>query len=564
MPPRRITEATNPNLPTVEALPSDSRRGLLGGRLGAMAARFGGGEGAPSSADDLDMNVAESYGIRWDAEKCGRDAFQNFFDANGGTLDGVTVSTEVEDPKRGEGKPTYTLSISGDTGYDYRDLTVIGATTKKTGEHTAGGFGEGAKFLALSLLRDHDTERVIYRSRDWQLEFFIGDLPAERVARPTRGLFARVATGLKPIGGSTMVVTSQNEATVQSLYGAREFFRSSENPDFAGNMLEKTLPDGTQTGVKYIGVDTSGYSDRLHNGHLYVAGQRRHYSPYGRDAESWDAVRGLSVWTTKDIAPGDRDRGQISSSTLKDEIFKPLVQALSDSEVRTFFEAIESAYDGGVSGVSELADLAHMVAGKGEELGVSITFDPKYVACSPFQKPLIRDTMKKAGYTLCPDYYKRVGMKTDAEVLRVLHEHQRVEPSPEQQTRLDLLQKGMLVLTNGDGLKKEILPKDIWLYSKALEKNPFEATYNEEFVWMSEEHLTGEFATALATYLHELDHEHGDDSSAEFSYALTDTLAEVLHTIMTKPTLYSSFQRFAAQWQEVTPPQSTTKTHRQE
>jgi len=58
-----------------------------------------GGEGAPSSADDLDMNVAESYGIRWDAEKCGRDAFQNFFDANGGTLDGVTVSTEVEDPK---------------------------------------------------------------------------------------------------------------------------------------------------------------------------------------------------------------------------------------------------------------------------------------------------------------------------------------------------------------------------------------------------------------------------------------------------------------------------------
>lgn len=142
MPPRHITEATNPHAADAAIDGSSDRRGWLGGRLGSLVS--GGESRGSGSTVDLDMNVAESYGIKWDAEKCGRDASQNFFDANGGTLDGVhSYGEELPGVARPEGaSPHYGVTIEASADYDFRDLTVIGATTKSTGEHTAGGFGE--------------------------------------------------------------------------------------------------------------------------------------------------------------------------------------------------------------------------------------------------------------------------------------------------------------------------------------------------------------------------------------------------------------------------------------
>ena len=51
----------------------------------------------------------------------------------------------------------------------------------------------------------------------------------------------------------------------------------------------------------------------------------------------------------------------------------------------------------------------------------------------------------------------------------------------------------------------------------------------------------------MAIYLHELDHEHGSDYSAEFSYALTDTLGLAIKNIILQPEIY---QKLKKDWNE--------------
>ena len=57
------------------------------------------------------------------------------------------------------------------------------------------------------------------------------------------------------------------------------------------------------------------------------------------------------------------------------------------------------------------------------------------------------------------------------------------------------------------------------------------------------EKLGKPFHEALATYLHEIDHRHGSDQSAEFSYALTDTLGVVIGEVTRQPELYRELER---------------------
>ena len=508
----------------------------------------GSADSLPAGPQELDMNVADSYGIDWDIEKCGRDVWQNFFDANGGTIDGIQADVKPVADESGD----YELNIEGGQAFDYRLLTIIGATTKATGEQTAGGFGEGAKFLALSLLRDHGAKEVVYRSQDWQLEFYIDDMAEERVAHPTRGLFARVTKGLDEVEGSHITIKADKE-TVNTLAEARSFFRSAENPDFQDNLLQKTLPDGTETGIKFLGVAEAKpyYPSELNTGHLYVAGQRRHYSSSGDKPKEWATVKGISVWTTKDVAPGDRDRGALSSQTLRKQILMPLVAELTADDVTKFFVGIEPAYERKHSGGrTDLGVLGELIATKGAELDVKIEFDSKYVAVSPFTPYSIIESIEKAGYISCPDYFERVGMRSGREVLKSLHKHQRIEASPEQATRVELLQEALATLVESSSEHEELVAKPIWLYSKEQESNPFEGTYDEEFVWLSEEHLEKPFSIVMATYLHEIAHKFGTDQSAEFSYALTNTLAALIEAFAKNPKLAEQFLDFSKRWDE--------------
>lgn len=546
MPPRHINPSiTRPDRALDKAPTMEKPRGVsrLLGSLGFNSVRT---TDIPPTVEyrDLHMNIAETYGVAWDVEKCARDALQNFFDANGGTLDGVEV--ELDDRAEGRGY-WHDVTLRGRGSYDYRDLALLGATTKKTGEQTAGGFGEGAKILSLALLRDHSVERVVYRSADWQLEFYLAELPDDKAARPTRGLMARVATGLDTVQGSEMMIACRTINTAEAIVKAKELFRSSENPDFQDMTIEKTLEDGSQVGVKFLGTQQT-WREELVGGNLYVAGQRREFSQTG-DPHGWGTVRGLSVYTTKDIASGDRDRGAITHMALEYELFKPMAAEMTASEVEGFLKAIEPAYASSLLGSTELDDLAHYVADRGEKLDVRMEFPEKYIACRPLLDYTIQRMLTQQGFALCPDYFRLVGMRTSDEVIKRLHDHQRIEPTPEHEKKIAILAEALDILKDSF-TKKEFIPKEVALYSRADENSPAHGSHSEAYVWLAVEHMTDDFARVFATYLHELDHTHGTDQSASFSYALTDTLAAVLAAVSGDANVASRWQALAQQWDE--------------
>lgn len=545
MPPKYTRPAnTDPSVRAIKPEDAPSSRGGVGRRLlGWLAAEQV--QSLERRIQIVDMNIAETYGIKWDVEKCGRDAFQNFFDANGGTLDGVAY--EMEERQEGM-EHLYDVIIRGEgTTYDYKDLTLLGATTKKSGEQTAGGFGEGAKVLALSLLRDHKVERVMYRSDDWQLEFYLDDLPEEKTARPARGLFARVATGLDRVDGSEMVITCRDKFRAQGIIDTNKLFCSSENPDFQDTTLEKTLQDGSLVSVKFLGTQRT-WREELAKGNLYVAGQRRHYDAYGTTPNSWNTVEGMSITTTRDIASGDRDRSSLNSHQIETELFGPFASELSKEEVARFILAIEPAYE--LMSLSALDKLTSVIVSRGKTLGVRIQFNEKYVACNPWMDSSVRGLLEEQGYVLCPHYFGDIGMKTSNDVVREIHEHQRKEPTPEHLAKIAILDDALETIKAGS-IKKEFESKEIALYSKVDENNPAHGTHSEDFVWIAVEHLETEgFAKVFATYLHELDHRYGGDESVSFSYALTDTLAEILIIVSSNPDVASQWQVLAKRWEE--------------
>ena len=76
-----------------------------------------------------------------------------------------------------------------------------------------------------------------------------------------------------------------------------------------------------------------------------------------------------------------------------------------------------------------------------------------------------------------------------------------------------------------------------------LKKSIIEGQYNERFIWLSRQVLGKQYHEAVATYLHELDHRHGNDYSQKFSAALTGTIETVVETIMKKPELYRALEK---------------------
>ena len=107
------------------------------------------------------------YGTRtmWSDEKISRDILQNFFDANGHSLDGVGISIK----KTGQ---NYKVKVSGNGLYGLDSLLELGSGSKiKESPYNAGGFGEGSRIFVANLLGRQKTSNVKFSCADWQIDF---------------------------------------------------------------------------------------------------------------------------------------------------------------------------------------------------------------------------------------------------------------------------------------------------------------------------------------------------------------------------------------------------------
>lgn len=132
------------------------------------------------------LNLIFDYPVHWSKYKVLRDLIQNFFDSIPRLEWAERFSHRIE-----QGRLTF-ISKGVDFSYDW--LIPIGASTKRDGDgEYAGYFGEGFKIAALCALRDYGWT-IEVRSRDWQLRVVTDQLTID--ARSLEALAYDVETGL--------------------------------------------------------------------------------------------------------------------------------------------------------------------------------------------------------------------------------------------------------------------------------------------------------------------------------------------------------------------------------
>ncbi len=107
------------------------------------------------------LNIMLNYPVYWDEFKVLRDFIQNFYDAKGYRNWWKDFSYEYKEE-------TLSMYMKKST-FSYEWLLPIGASSKTNTSTTAGYFGEGFKLASLCAYRDHHWD-ILMTSADWRLQ----------------------------------------------------------------------------------------------------------------------------------------------------------------------------------------------------------------------------------------------------------------------------------------------------------------------------------------------------------------------------------------------------------
>jgi hypothetical protein len=473
------------------------------------------------------MGIIETYDVNWSLEKAARDVWQNFFDANGQTLDGIQSAIKES------GKDSI-IKIQGAQDYDWRELVHIGATNKDDDERSAGGFGEGAKILAFILLRDHGVKEIKFSSRDWEIQYYLADIPEESYNKKVRGLYVK-KNRVQPVEGNSLEIVSSKESAkkdLDSLQQARQLFYSKENGDYL-----KPSFDNHETGGFKILPPKSSYP-YTPEGHFYMAGQRINY----KSRDKWETVEGLNIWTWKKVLTNDRDRGLITQDEMKKKIIPSIVESMTQDEQTKAVYDFQEYWDKGRSDDVAYLLQESIVEGLAAK-GVKLKFDQKYLSndISFFSKNRwIAEALGQKGYVICHGFLGKVGMTKVTERFQELQKHIKLEATPSERQRIGLLQQAAREMgIDGSDVK------DVWVFGAENERNIFHGQYNDMFFWMARELLRGSFFDSLHTYVHEVAHKSGPHGTAQFEYELQQQIKKVQLFMSEKRELYKSLE---SQW----------------
>lgn len=461
------------------------------------------------------LGILETYGVDWSIEKVARDTLQNFFDSNNYTLDGVSVKVfDVENE--------YVVRIESDAEYDFRRLVNLGGTTKLNDPFSAGGFGEGSEIISLSLLRDYEFSQIKFGSKNWELDFVLSPVSKNDYVENINGLHASVKTISNNVDGNFIEFKTSNKDYAHAFVKAKKLFFSSENIDF----ISPSLDVAGFGGFKYLPPEEGSIISP--RGNFYFSGQRRHV-----DKEEWNTVKNMSLWTYKKFGlSNDRDRGLVSKRDIEEQIIPTILDAASTEDLSRLL--FEMKYLWSNSWSFELGNV--MLKGIVTRLhnkNINFVFEDNYLSSTSRLSLSIKSSFQQQGYFICSDFLNKIGMKSVQTKFIDIQEHYKIEPSLMEEKNISILYSAASLF------KKD--PKNIWVFNMKDEKSIISGQYDDSFVWLSKETLNKPFPKALATYLHELDHKFGTDQSAEFSYALTNTLGDVVQGLLDNPLEYKLF-----------------------
>ncbi|MBP9748420.1 MAG: hypothetical protein KBD17_02250 [Candidatus Pacebacteria bacterium] len=462
------------------------------------------------------LNIKENYGVDWNLTKVSRDIFQNFFDSNGGTLDGIDI---VFDNKEGD-NPEATVSISGKQNYDWRELVHLGGSSKTDSKTTAGGFGEGTKIMSLVLLRDFQAEIVKFASGDWEVEFYLDEVPAGSYHRKEdRGLFAKLKK-VKPKDGNSFTVSFKGDAAQKAHHipEAQKLFYSSQNPDFKNPSFENKETGGFTVLPREEDYNAWGSSSKG-KGNLYIAGQAINYD----SRDKWNNLALVNLWTWKKISVKDRDRGMVTYGEVKEHVIPLIIERMSTEEAKKVVRDFEQWYDE-IGFLTEPANtLLEAIVNKLEKENVKMEFKPEFFAWDfSLSNMWIGNLLVSEGNKKAPGFMKKIGMTSGVELFKKKQEHNRIPETAQERKKISTLQEA----TKFMGFSEED-QKDVWIFSAAEEKNIIHGQYMPDFFWLAQEVFKGKFFDALHTYIHEAAHKAGPHGQAQFEYTLQDYIKKI-------------------------------------
>lgn len=499
--------------------------------------------------DDYRLNVTQDAGIKirygsklqWSNFKIARDLLQNYYDGHGHTLEGVNIEVN----KTADGK--YKIKISGESSWDYSHLDQMGSSTKHD-PLDAGGYGEGTRAVAVSLLSKADITNVKYASGDWAMTYgrSSDDLKSAYMTQT-------LSKNNEKVKGSTVEFETENADIAHKLLEAKDYFYHPHNPDFKNLDFEN----------EFFGFKLK---DDGAKGNIYLI-QR-----YETDGESNNGLRGATiVFKTQPNHPilveksgGEQfelgtgvDRAQIPSYDVN-RILSRYIKTMTDEELTQTISSMEKFWGEGGTEKDNLNDMYVPFVREAHRRGLGIDFkDAHYVY---LDKPSTSsyDMAKNLGYKIANKSMKDVGMQSFNAKDESKLPHQ---PTEEQSKEIRLLEEGVRILqectdlSTKDLLNSDEVNKPTYMFSEGDHGAGAEAIIEGgeyQGHWMRDSHLLMQnYVGNLATFLHEISHKSGGDESEVFSMQLTKLQSHITNAIMHNPNAFKKIQTLSKMFDEV-------------
>ena len=498
--------------------------------------------------DDYRLNVTQDAGIKirygtklqWSNFKIARDLLQNYYDGHGHTLEGVNIDVN----KTADGK--YKIKISGESSWDYSHLDQMGSSTKHD-PLDAGGYGEGTRAVAVSLLSKADITNVKYASGDWAMTYgrSSDDLKSAYMTQT-------LSKNSEKVKGSTVEFETENADIAHKLLEAKDYFNHPHNPDFKNLDFEneffgfKLKDDGAKGNIYLIQrYETDGESNNgLRGATIVFKTQPNHPTLVEKSGEQFELGTGV-------------DRAQIPSYDVN-RILSRYIKTMTDEELTQTISSMEKFWGESGTEKDRLNDMYVPFVKEAHRRGLGIDFkDAHYVY---LDKPSTSsyDMAKNLGYKIANKSMKDVGMQSFNAKDESKLPHQ---PTEEQSKEIRLLEEGVRIiqectdLSTKDLLNSDEVTKPTYMFSEGDHGAGAEAIIEAgeyQGHWMRDSHLLLQnYVGNLATFLHEISHKSGGDESEVFSRQLTKLQSHITNAIMHNPNALKKIQTLSKMFDEV-------------
>ena len=455
-------------------------------------------------------SVTSAWGVNWDETLIARDLMQNFFDANPGNADRVSV-----EDRNG------VVSITAPAEFNIERLFFLGS---EKGPDQVGQYGEGFKVAATCLVRDHRV-RPIAASGHQIVVLRLADRPI-----PDTNLYPLVydffASG-RPCDGSMLVLEGCSQKLVRALHAGLTHFFYDGNPLLGARLWSSW--DGA----------FALYQSTSNGGHVFYRGLKRGEIP----GIPLVLVISRSIPQIEKAIAMDRDRKAFGGEVLALS-YRGLARygmRGNESGWRVVIEAARPYWREGHPLLAELAKAAPSGDTVFSPATVQQMFGDEYFARSPrgywtsgLEREEVEREWEKLGRVALPGYFVRFGLLSAeghlADVRRKAHQESlqkgRRVPTPAEERGLKVLRRTIMRL-NPAVMTLFLNPDTTYMIvrTEAL-LGLFRSSrgYGSREVILAEKVFVGDFATALATFLHELAHVCGPDGGPSFTNALTTVL----------------------------------------